>query len=202
MFRYVFTLLFHIAVYNLAFPQSTNWEKVKESNRVTVYTCSVPGSDFNAFKAITEVNAPIDRVEAALRDINTYDEWYDQVSHGEKLSETRTNTGYCYVIVDLPWPAKDRDNIFKYKWIIDNQNGTRTLTSHAVPDYLPRKEDCIRIEQTDSIWRLTLKGPNRVEIYHEVYADPGGQLPAWIVNSFLVDGPVRSLSRLRERVEK
>jgi len=202
MFRYVFaSLLLISAVHNLAFPQSADWEKVKEEDGVTVYTRPVSGSDFNAFKAITEVNAPIDRVEAALRDINTYDQWYNQVSHGEKLSENRPNAGYCYVIVDLPWPAKDRDNIFEYQWIIDNQNGTRTLTSHAVPDYLPRKEDCIRIEKTDSIWRLTPKGPNRVEIYHEAHADPGGQLPAWIVNSFLVDGPVRSLTQLRARVE-
>ncbi len=181
--------------------QEGAWKKAKEEKGVVVYTRSIEDSDFIAFKAVTEVNASLDEVEAALRDIENYDEWYHQVSFGEVLKKVHDNVGYCYITVDVPWPATDRDNIFKFEWARSDNGKTLTLTSHAVPDYLPTKKEFVRIPMSDSIWKITAKSNNKVEIYHQAHADPGGSIPSWMVNNFVVNGPIYSLSRLRERVE-
>jgi len=182
--------------------QQENWEKVKEVSGIAVYTRPVEGSSYEAFKAITEINTTLEKAEQALRSIDTYDEWYHNIKEGKKIEEIDAQSGYCYVQIDLPWPVTDRDNIFKYIWSENKETGALTLTSTAAPDYLPLKEGYTRIQSTKSIWRITPRGDNTIELYHEAHAEPGGNLPGWIVNSFLTEGPLKSLQNLKQRLEQ
>jgi hypothetical protein len=38
-----------------------------------------------------------------------------------------------------------------------------------------------------------------VEVTYEVHADPGGNLPAWVINMFLVDTPFNDLKNLQKQ---
>ena len=42
----------------------------------------------------------------------------------------------------------------------------------------------------------------QVEVVYEAHADPGGGLPSWLVNSFVVDAPLNTLRGLREKIGK
>ena len=46
------------------------------------------------------------------------------------------------------------------------------------------------------------KGDNLTEVTYQVHTEPGGSVPSWLANSFVVDAPFNTLSGLRTLAEK
>ena len=69
-------------------------------------------------------------------------------------------------------------------------------------DYLPEEEGYVRVAKVEGLWKLTPKGPGQTEITYQVQTEPGGSVPSWLANSFVVDAPFNTLKGLRERAEK
>jgi len=41
-----------------------------------------------------------------------------------------------------------------------------------------------------------------VEVVYQVHTEPGGSVPSWLANKFVVEAPLNTLRNLRERAEK
>jgi hypothetical protein len=41
-----------------------------------------------------------------------------------------------------------------------------------------------------------------IKAEYTLYADPGGSVPAWLVNLFIADGPLESFQKLKEHIKK
>lgn len=180
--------------------QSTPWKLEKDREGIQVYTREVPNSAYRAFKGIVEIQCSLEELVETLRDFPSFSQWYYRLTKGEILSRSNDHQGYCYTIMDLPWPATDRDNIFQYTWKWPSEEEA-ILTSTSVPEYLPNKKGFIRIRESTSTWHLKRLDADRVRLVHEAHADPAGELPAWLANSFVSEAPFSSLKKLRERVE-
>ena len=75
------------------------------------------------------------------------------------------------------------------------------MTFEAEIQASENNEDCVPVTQLKGYWRFTPKSLNRVLIEYETSADPAGDLPAWLANSFVVDQPYGTLKKLKQRVE-
>ena len=51
-------------------------------------------------------------------------------------------------------------------------------------------------------WVFTPLENGKTQVYHQFGGDPGGSIPAWIVNMFLVDGPYKTMLGLQETIAK
>jgi hypothetical protein len=69
-------------------------------------------------------------------------------------------------------------------------------------DYIPEKKGVVRLPEGRGLWVFTPLENGKTEVYHRFGGDPGGNIPAWIVNMFLVDGPHKTILGLQEKVEK
>ena len=67
---------------------------------------------------------------------------------------------------------------------------------NAYPD-----QGLVRVNRLQGRYLLTPKGPNQTEIVWEQHTEPGGYLPAWLVNQLLRNIPLQSLKNLRALVE-
>ncbi|MNO08734.1 hypothetical protein D3C81_2315520 [compost metagenome] len=54
----------------------------------------------------------------------------------------------------------------------------------------------------DGLWKLVPKGAGEVEVTYQVHTEPGGSVPSWLANSFVVDAPFNTLKAMRERAER
>jgi hypothetical protein len=59
-------------------------------------------------------------------------------------------------------------------------------------------DDYLRIEISQGSWIFKKIDDNRVEVIHQFMSDPGGNIPKWIVNMFIVSGPYKTLENLKE----
>ena len=48
---------------------------------------------------------------------------------------------------------------------------------------------------------MTPEGEGRIRVVYELHAEPGGQVPAWLANSFVIDAPYNTLLLLRRAAE-
>jgi hypothetical protein len=73
--------------------------------------------------------------------------------------------------------------------------------SVGLPDYKPEVEDIVRIRAFESSWEITPNNDGTVYIDYTAKTDPGGNIPAWIINLGIATGPVKTMEKLAEVVQ-
>ena len=104
------------------------------------------------------------------------------------------------MITNMPWPVKDRDSITETRVSQDQESLVVRVDMKARNDVFPSNDDFIRIREMNGYWLFTPKEGNQIEVIYEAHADPGGGLPSWLVNSFLVDAPLNTLRGFRQLI--
>jgi hypothetical protein len=67
-------------------------------------------------------------------------------------------------------------------------------------EYLPLQQGFVRVSRVKGFWQLK-PYEGGVEVVYQVHSDPGGSVPAWLANSFVVDAPFNTLINLRKLAE-
>ncbi len=179
----------------------TNCELKKENDNIKIYGCPVEGSDLSDIRVECEVNSTIDKYIPIVLDVTRYGEWrYRESNH--KVLETISDTELIYYAqVSAPFPLRDRDLILHVKLSRDSVTKILTVTINSMPDYLPPVEDIVRVPSSFSTLTLTPTGEAKLKIRCDVRVDPGGQIPAWVVNMFSTQGPYETFKNLVDRME-
>lgn len=176
------------------------WKLERNKNGIKVYTRSVSGSDIREFKALTTFNAPRLKIAEVLTRITDYQNWFPDVTDSRVLRIINSRERIIYYRVDVPWPAADRDCVMHLKVIPNEAKGETLLTMVDKNDEMPYLPGVERMAKVDGYWKLSTIG-EKTNIHYQFLADPGGNLPDWLVNMFLVDGPFDTVSALKKKVE-
>jgi hypothetical protein len=71
-----------------------------------------------------------------------------------------------------------------------------------VPTYLPEEKGYVRVAQVEGFWKLVPKGADQTEVTYQVHTEPGGSVPSWLANKFVVEAPFNTLKALKAAAEK
>lgn len=175
------------------------WELAKSGDGVEVYTRQNQDSKIKAYKAVLVVKTTMSKVEAVLDDIYAYPEWQENTNKVELVKKISENHRIEHYYSDTPWPIADRDLVYEVKKE-KKEDGTIVVKLTSLPDAVPINEDYLRIEISQGSWLVEPLANGTVRISQEFFADPGGSLPTWLINSFLVTGPYNSMINMRERL--
>jgi hypothetical protein len=56
----------------------------------------------------------------------------------------------------------------------------------------------VRVPQLKAFWKFTPKPDGTVDAEYQINVNPGGNVPAWIVNMFAIDGPYQSITSMKK----
>ncbi|MBQ0728373.1 MAG: START domain-containing protein [Thalassolituus oleivorans] len=171
-----------------------------KENDIRIFTRHVEGSDTLAFKAITHVTGRLTAGVALLQDAQRTKDWVFNCKIMEEIELISDTQGIYYMITNMPWPVKDRDSITETRVSQDQESLVVRVDMKARNDVFPSNDDFIRIREMNGYWLFTPKEGNQIEVIYEAHADPGGGLPSWLVNSFLVDAPLNTLRGFRQLI--
>ncbi len=188
------------------YPQKTYaveypWQLKRDREGIVVYTRKVSGSSILEYKATVTVHAPIEKVIALFEDDQKLPQWYYQCVKFERLQDEGPGQKIFYFVIHLPWPVSERDSIFRRVKFSD-AHGVVSYTLSALPEKLPFQKGKIRVLYLKSLWRFTPLADGRTEIYFQQHSDPGGVIPAFIINQLVVDIPFYSLKNFRQLLRK
>src|SRR6185295_16515148 len=90
-------------------PPSLKWEKVRETDGITVYRSKVEGTGVVAFKGDGRVDVPLLKVAHVIIDPSRGTEWVDSLAESRKLHEISDLEFIEYDRFTMPFIIKDRD---------------------------------------------------------------------------------------------
>lgn len=177
------------------------WELEKDEDGIRVYTREVSGSDFREYKGVTRVKATLTALVALATDAGACPTYVETCTEGKLLQKVSDTERYVYTYNDAPWPVADRDACVHNVITQDPYRKTVHIKMTAAPGKAEEKEDVVRIMELDAEWRFTPIDKNTTEVFYRVKTEPGGDLPAWLVNSVIVDQPFETLSKMKKIIK-
>lgn len=179
-----------------------SWELERDKKGVQIYTRDIKGSPYDQVKGVTFVNARLSSLVALVRDTEACPEWADLCAESrvhESLSETEH---YVYTLNDIPWPASNRDVLAHVTWEQNPDSLQVTMHSKATDGLLEKSKGVVRLTDANASWVFKPVGEGVVEVTTMAHIDPGGPLPGWMTNLFLVDSPYNTLLKMKQAVSK
>lgn len=178
------------------------WQLKKEKNGIQVYTRSFQGSSFDEFKGITTIEkSSLTEVLAIISDIKNYTTLYPDCINPEILKQDGKYNFIHYSQTKGPLTIRDRDTVLEQKTEIDKSGKHAKITLKPLPGYIPEKQDFIRVREGSGFWELDEDNNGNVKVVYQFHGEPGGEIPAWLANSFVEVQPYQTLVNLKNRLK-
>ena len=175
-----------------SFSQSHEWKLDKDENGIKVYTRPIEGFPVDELRTETVVHAPMAAILAVIMDADNYEEWVFACSESRLVEKISDAEQYQYQVTDVPWPVTDRDVASHFLIKQDEKTKVVTVTNTGEPNHIPPKEDRVRVQHFQSNYKFTPLTNGKVKVEFELFVDPGGNVPAWLINSNIVTAPYKT----------
>lgn len=180
------------------------WEPLFEDEGIKVWKKEIEGSDFVAFRGRGLIKAPIQKVAAVIRDADRETEWMENCVDAKTVRFLSATDAIVYHRTGSPVPLiSDRDVVLDSRTTVLPAERTVWIRFKAIEDpAVPKKDGVVRMPVLQGHWRLRQIGAYSTELEYQVQADPGGALPAWLVNLVSRKLPFHTVRRMRSQVSK
>jgi hypothetical protein len=176
------------------------WGVAKDEEGIKVSLSEVPGSKYKAYRGETTIKASVAKLRAMQEDVAGACSWIHECK-SQKLLKHQGDQTWTYSQFNTPWPVTPRDSVLHIT-TVDGSDGSVTRNLAAAPDYVPQEKGFVRVAQVKGFWKMVPQGPNQTQVIYQVHTEPGGSVPSWLANKFVVDAPFNTLKALRSKAEQ
>ncbi len=177
-----------------------DWQVAKEAEGIKVSLSEVPGSKYKAYRGVTVINASVAKLRALQEDVAGACAWVHECKM-QKLLKHEGNQTWTYSQFNTPWPVTPRDSVLHIT-TVEGADGSLTRELEGAPQYLPEEKGFVRVAEVQGFWKMVPKGKDQTEVIYQVHTEPGGSVPSWLANKFVVDAPFNTLKALKERASQ
>ncbi len=174
----------------------------KDRDSIKVYTCASALLKFKSIKATFTVNARLSQLAAFVLDINNYCAWQYNTIRASLLQKINEQEVIYYTEIAAPWPAGNRDMIVDLQVSQDSKTKVMTITAKGVPQWAPENNHLIRVPLSFATWTVIPLSPSHLKVEYFIEIDPGGSVPAWMVNLVSAQAPYDSFKTLKDKIRQ
>jgi hypothetical protein len=179
-----------------------DWKLKSDKDGIRAYARKAGDSKINSIKIEAEFSSSLSRLVGVIIDVSAYDDWVYNSKNTRLLKQVSPAELYYYAEVKFPWPTTNRDFVSHVTVNQDTHSKTVTINASNVSGWEPVKKNIVRIENSVGKWTITPIGKDRIKVWYELHADPGGDLPVLLINGFSSTGMVATFKNLRHRLER
>jgi START domain-containing protein len=199
-FSYPFFICLFLLTNAISIFAQDNWVLKKEKDGIKVSSRPSAYSKFNALKIETDLTGNVSQLAAILLDVEKYTEWAYATKTCVLIKKISDNEIIYYSEIDVPWPATNRDFYADFKVVLDTVTRSVKVTSFGLKDYQPEKKDLVRIPMSKGVWNITTISDKTIHLEYILEVNPGGSVPAWILNMFATKGPLETFENLKQKM--
>ncbi|OTG85088.1 START domain-containing protein [Acinetobacter sp. ANC 4648] len=171
-------------------------------NNIKVWTYQDVNNPVLSYKAETTLDYPMERAIALVLDIANTSKWAPNVAKAELLSrDDKKGEFIIYMVLDFPFPLKDRDMVVRGKMSKDN-NGLVTIKNKALNQGKALNTDYIRLKNYEGDWTFQKLAENKVKVTTSGFADPEGSIPQSVTNMLVEQQPYQMLQKMKVELAK
>ena len=178
------------------------WVLNTNKDGIKVYTREVEGSKFKEYRGEVLVTTKLSALIAVLDDVDNQKNWFHDCIESRKLKNISRTEGINYFQQYAPWPVSNRDIIVKYSISQNLKTKVITIELTGLKNYIPEKEDIVRVPKLKGFWQFTPQGNGNIKIVYQAHSETGGSVPAYLANAASVDIPYYTLKNMLIEIKK
>jgi len=179
-----------------------DWTLKSDKDGIRSYSHKSGGSKINAIRVESEFSTTLSRFVSTIMDVTAYDDWVYASKSTRLVKQVSPTELYYYSEVKFPWPATNRDFVSHITVSQELSSKAVTINATNVTGMVPVKKNIVRIEQSIGKWVVAPRSKGTVFVVYELEADPGGELPVFLINGFSSTGIIATFKNLRARLAK
>ena len=173
-----------------------------DKNNIKVWTIENSANPILSYRAETVLNTSLQRAVSIVLDVDNAKSWVPNVASTRVLSQDLKQGDFkLYMVLDFPFPLKDRDLIVQGKMFKDAQ-GIIHINNKATQSGVAQNPHYIRLKNYVGDWTFQSLGPNKVKVTTSGYADPEGAIPQSVTNMFVQQQPYQMLKKMQAELAK
>lgn len=177
-----------------------NWILKKDKGGIQISTRRSDRSKFNDIKVEMDLPGNIYQLANILEDFANYPQWSYSTKTAVLIKKVDHDKYIYYSNYSTPWPVADRDLYSIMETKTDSIFRSLKVISNGKSDYRPEKSGLVRIPYSKSVWEITTVTPKIIHLIFVLELDPGGSVPAWILNLFSTKGPQVTFENLKHKM--
>ncbi|MBL7882832.1 MAG: START domain-containing protein [Bacteroidia bacterium] len=199
---YLAIILLSFCFYSFKSELKEEWKLKKHENGIFVYTRMAENSKFKELKCVVQLKSSLSGLVALINDRESYPHWVYRCGESTILKKISDTEIIHRQTVVAPWPVDSRDFVVNVKLHQDTKTKVITIQSKCIPNYIPHKSNFIRITEFKALWILSPLSNGMVNVEYQLLVNPGGNVPAWLVNLAVIDGPYETTLNMKEWIKK
>lgn len=171
-------------------------------NNIKVWTYQNSQNPVFLYKAETTYDTPFERAVGLILDVDHAVKWVPYMGSIKVLSrDDKKGEFLLYMVLDFPFPLKDRDLVVQGKMMKDAQ-GMITIKNKAVDKAYAKNPNYVRLTHYEGDWTFQKLANNKVKVSTYGYANPEGSIPLTFVNMFVQQQPYQMLQKMKAELAK
>lgn len=162
------------------------WQKLKPKNGIEVYINDKAGSEIKQFKAGANFNINIHQFIPIIQSMyESCQPWMKQCLERKAIHQFSINHKIYYTYFSLPFPFENRDMILEYKLTENKKENSVYISLSGRPDFIPHRKEVTRVQVINGFWKIIQISDNQIYALYQMHMEPGGSIPAWMMNNFI-----------------
>ncbi|HXD79062.1 MAG TPA: START domain-containing protein [Puia sp.] len=178
-----------------------DWVLKSDKDGIHVYSRRSDCSRFNDTRVDLDLPGTVEQLAAILRDVDRYPDWVYSTRNTNIIQQVGRNEVVYYAVIGTPWPAEDRDYYADLKLNFNAADQSMTVLSVGLKNFRPEKKDFVRVPMSRACWTVRTESAHKIHLQYTLQIDPGGEVPAWILNHFSTRAPIETFSNLKKKLE-
>jgi hypothetical protein len=169
----------------------------RDTDGIRVFTCKVEEAKFKSLRAefiLNNINKK--QLKHFVWQVHNYATWQYNLMDARVVDSSQNQLAY-QAWIDAPWPAENREILVNMK-VLDADSSMQIVIDH-ITDAQPPPENFVRVPFFQARWEIVPQG-NNLHVTYSLRIDPGGYVPAWLVNIAMADGPYISFKNLKAQL--
>lgn len=190
-----------ILCYNDCYSQ-TEWTLKKDKEGIKVYTRKVADSKFNLIRVSCKLNGSLSSLTSILLQPEIQPEWVIATKTSKLVKRLANNHIYYYNIATVPWPFANRDMVIDLLIHQDSLTKKMIINANSIDKVMPPVAGLERIPFSQATWEVIPLALNQIQVEYILKINPGGGVPAWVVNMFIAKAPYESFYNLTKIIQE
>ncbi len=171
-------------------------------NNIKVWTYQDEKNPVFQYKAETSFDVPLEKAASLVLDVENAVKWVPYMGSVKILSrDDKKGEFTLYMVLDFPFPLKDRDLVVQGKMRKDAQ-GIISIQNKAIQKGYPLNPNYVRLTDYEGDWTFQRLGNKKVKVSTYGYANPEGSIPLSFVNMFVQQQPYQMLQKMKVELGK
>jgi len=190
---------------NLLNQHAPEWQLTETDDDIQIFTRNYKESNFKAFKAVTVLEQSAESILALISDPTSCPLWVDNCIESYSFTpsdpahiKNKFTDRYGYALSHLPWPFKNRDLIVHITTSNKPESQEFMISMHSDKQLVNNDDNAVHITDSQAHYILRTINKQQTEFIWMQHTEPNGKLPAWLVNSMIINLPLNSIKALKE----